>query len=613
MGTSPHFASLVILDFGGQYAHLIASRVRRFGCKSFILPSDTDASLLKDAAGIILSGGPQSVYADGSPQADPALLSLGIPVLGLCYGHQWMAHAAGGTVSPAIVKEYGLATINEVNNDSPLFQALPKGSEVWMSHGDEVSTLPPGFVTTASTKDCHNAAMMDVARRLFGIQFHIEVTHTKHGMDILRRFVDVCRPEPWSVQSYATNIREDMKKEVGDKKVFMLVSGGVDSTVAFTLLNQVLGHDRVTGLLIDTGLMRQGEVAAIQKAFEPLGIKNLHITDASEEFFRNLQNVYDPEAKRRIIGNTFLEVQKRVFDEMGLHHTEPQATGHTPITPSWLLGQGTIYPDTIETGGTKHSDTIKTHHNRVELIQKMMEKGLVVEPLKELYKDEVRQLGEELGLPHDLVWRQPFPGPGLGVRILCAKSPVVVESEKWKVESAAWEFDSIPLPVRTVGVQGDGRTYRHALALFSKDKIPSDAHYGLATSIPNASRVFSRVLMCLSHSQSFAPIFTPTMISKDIADLLRSADNIVDAEVRRAKLYDRIWQFPVALLPMGSCDGGHSIVLRPIESTDAMTAAAFRLPEALLRRMTEKILEVKGIDAVFLDLTNKPPATIEWE
>ncbi len=621
MSSSPHRRSIIILDLGGQYAHLIASRIRRFGFTSFILPADTKAELLKDAAGIILSGGPQSVYEKGSPAADPGIFSLGIPVLGLCYGHQWMAQALGGTVSPAVVKEYGPTDIKKVKNEqrrvnSNLLADLPEGFRVWMSHGDEVTKLPSGFVTVASSKDCIHAAMMNAERKLFGIQFHIEVTHTQYGMEILRNFVDLCQPEPWSVTGYAAKISEEVKREVGDqpsssglrpagRKVFMLVSGGVDSTVAFTLLNKVLGAERVTGLLVDTGLMRKGEITAIQKAFEPLGIHNLHIEEASERFYAALEGVYEPEKKREIIGNTFLAVQKEVSDRMGLK-----------IEEGWMLGQGTIYPDTIETGGTKHADKIKTHHNRVELIQKMMEQGLVVEPLKELYKDEVRQLGEELGLPHDLVWRQPFPGPGLGVRILCAQEPSLPKDggmSSGKRGSTDPQIAEMVLPVLSVGVQGDGRTYRHALALFADDKTPTDTHYGLATSIPNGSRVFSRVLLCTSHAKPFDPVFTPTMIEQKTADLLRDADSIVDAEVRKAELYDKIWQFPVVLLPFGSQAGGRSIVLRPIESTDAMTAAAYRLPHAFLRQVTEKILQIDGIDAVFLDLTNKPPGTIEWE
>ena len=584
------------------------------------MPSETKAQDLKDVAGIILSGGPQSVYEAGSPQADPEILELGIPVLGLCYGHQWLAHALGGRVAPGNVKEYGLTDIEQLSGDG-LFAGLPQQFTVWMSHGDEVKELPEGFLTVASSKNCKNAAMMNAEKKIFGIQFHIEVTHTQHGMDILRRFVDLCGPEAWSMKSYASHIGEEILREVGEKKVFMLVSGGVDSTVAFTLLNKVLGEDRVQGLLVDTGLMRKGEVTAIQKAFEPLGIKNLQVEDASERFFAALKDVYEPEAKRAIIGRTFLDVQRAVSERMGLR-----------IEDGWMLGQGTIYPDTIETGGTKNSDKIKTHHNRVELVQQMIEEGLVIEPLKELYKDEVRQLGEELGLPHELVWRHPFPGPGLGVRILCASastsipafapagasvgkpSPFPAHSTGSGQAGGRENIDRVVLPVRSVGVQGDGRTYRHALALFAEDhECPTDSHYALASSIPNGSKTINRVLFCLSHAKLFEISFTPTFITKESADLLREADAIVTDAIREANLYEKIWQFPVVLLPFGEKEGMRSIILRPIESTDAMTAAAYRLPKEVLRRITQAILKLRGIDAVFLDLTNKPPATIEWE
>ncbi len=610
----PIAGSIVILDFGGQYAHLIASRIRRFGFKAYILPADTKAQKLQNVAGIILSGGPQSVYEKGSPQADPAVLDLGIPVLGLCYGHQWVAQTLGGKVAPGIVKEYGPVDIERV--DSDLFSGLPKRFMVWMSHGDEVKELPKGFVTIASSRNCIHAAMMNEARNIFGIQFHIEVVHTEHGMEILRRFVDLCSPESWSIESYAAHVGEEILKEVGEKKVFMLVSGGVDSTVAFTLLNKVLGEDRVQGLLVDTGLMRKGEVAAIQKAFVPLGIRNLQIEDASEKFFAALKDVYEPEAKRAVIGRTFLDVQREVSERMGLRmmegspSTRSARSGQSPIG-DWMLGQGTIYPDTIETGGTQHSDKIKTHHNRVELVQKMIEEGLVIEPLKELYKDEVRQLGEELGLPHELVWRHPFPGPGLGVRILCAEKPAVLE----KISNSQFPIsNSLVLPVRSVGVQGDGRTYRHALALFANNhSCPTDQHYELASSIPNESKTINRVLFCLSHAKPFEITFTPTYIEKGNADLLREADAIVTDAIRESNLYETIWQFPVVLLPFGEKKDMRSIILRPIESTDAMTAAAYRLPKDVLQNITKSILKLKGIDAVFLDLTNKPPGTIEWE
>ncbi len=601
--------SIVILDCGGQYAHLIGNRVRRLGAFSEIRVAETSAKELTGAAGIILSGGPQSVYEQGSPQIDPVIFDLGVPVLGICYGHQLIAHTLGGEVKPGKIKEYGHADITITQPQSPLFSGLPKMYGVWMSHGDEVKVLPAGFICTASSDTCNIASMWNEERRIFGVQFHLEVTHTQHGMEMLKRFVDLCKPAPWSIESYAKEIGRQIREEVKDRKVFMLVSGGVDSTVAFTLLNEVLGRGRVQGLLVDTGLMRKNEVVGIQEAFEPLQITNLRIEDASDEFFAALKGVYDPEEKRKRIGDLFLKVQKRVSEEM-----------HLKVEDGWMLGQGTIYPDTIETGGTKHADHIKTHHNRVQAVQDMIDAGLVIEPLKDLYKDEVRKLGEELGLPHDLVWRHPFPGPGLGVRILCAEEPNLPK------EKGSVAIPHLVLPVRSVGVQGDGRTYRHAVALFSASEdtfnVPH-AFRSMATTIPNTVPAFNRVVFCTSHAEPPSIVFTPGAITRERADLLREADAVVHEELRRTDLYETVWQFPVVLLPFGTRDGGpasakatvgrHSIVLRPVESQEAMTANAAALPATLIRRMTERILSIPGIDMVFLDLTSKPPGTIEWE
>ncbi|UPA22432.1 glutamine-hydrolyzing GMP synthase [Candidatus Peribacteria bacterium] len=596
MSAPIHPKSIVILDFGGQYAHLIARRVREAGAFSEIRPPSTPAEDLKEAAGIILSGGPQSVYDAGSPQADPLILELGIPVLGICYGHHWIGHTLGGEVTSGKTKEYGRTPI-EVKAETALFKGLPHTFVVWMSHGDEVTRLPHGFITAASSSDCINAAMADEVRRIYSVQFHTEVVHTEHGSEILQRFVNLTDHAPWNLKSYAERIGNEVKKDVGDKRVFMMVSGGVDSSVAFTVLNEVLGAHRVQGLLVDTGMMRKNEARAIMNAFHLFDIENLEVADASEEFFANLKGVYDPEEKRRIIGETFLTVQKRVSEEM-----------HLRMEDGWMFGQGTIYPDTIETGGTQHADKIKTHHNRVDAVQKMIDAGQVIEPLKDLYKDEVRKLGEEIGLSHDLVWRHPFPGPGLGVRILCAEQAFDPDAD----------LDlAIPhkaLPVRSVGVQGDGRTYRHAVALFSKTPFHVEPHFmDLATSIPNANRAFNRVLQCTSHDTPPEFVFTPGYITRQRADLLRDADDIVYDEMHRAGLYEKIWQFPVVLLPFGTSEGGQSIVLRPIESQEAMTANAVALPDEVIKNMTEKILQLPGIDCVFLDLTNKPPATIEWE
>lgn len=596
METPIHPGSIVILDFGGQYAHLIARRVRESGAFSQILPPETPAESLKEVAGIILSGGPQSVYEAGSPQADPKILELGVPVLGICYGHHWIAHVMGGKVTGGKVKEYGHTDIR-VMDAGPLFDGLPNEFIVWMSHGDEVTELPPGFTVSASSATCAHAALSNIAKNIYTVQFHLEVVHSQYGADILKRFVDLCHATPWSIEGYAQRIGTELLKEIGDRRVFMMVSGGVDSTVAFTVLNEVLGPHRVQGLLVDTGLMRKGEVRNIKNAFELFGIENLRYVDASEEFFTNLKGVTEPEQKRKIIGDTFLAVQKRESDAMNLR-----------IEDGWMLGQGTIYPDTIETGGTKHSDTIKTHHNRVEAVQKMIDAGLVIEPLKDLYKDEVRKLGEELRLPPPLVWRHPFPGPGLGVRILCAASPTPLPPPP------EGEGECAVLPIQSVGVQGDGRTYRHALTLFSETPcVVTAEHKKLATTIPNQYHDFNRVLLCTSHAAPVDFVFTPSTITRERTALLQEADAIVDEEMHRANMYNRIWQFPVVLVPFGTKEGGESIVLRPIDSQEAMTAEAIALPEDVLKRMTDRLLELPGIDCVFLDLTNKPPATIEWE
>ncbi|MBT3293242.1 glutamine-hydrolyzing GMP synthase [Candidatus Peregrinibacteria bacterium] len=596
--------SIVILDFGGQYAHLISSRVRRLGAFTQILEPETSAELLKDAAGIILSGGPQSVYDENSPKANPKIFDLGIPVLGICYGLQYITKVLGGEVSQGKVKEYGSAKLSIENTDVQITKDLPNEITVWMSHGDEATRLPEGFERFGTSDSCANAAFADVSRNFYAIQFHPEVTHTEHGNQILNNFVECCNTSGWSMNSYKENVSTEILKEVGDRNVFMLVSGGVDSSVAFTLLNNVLGADRVQGLLVDTGLMRKDEVAEVKDAFDKLGITNLRVEDASEEFFAKLEGVYEPEEKRKIIGQTFLDVQKRVSEQMGLS-----------IEDGWILGQGTIYPDTIETGATKHADKIKTHHNRVDAVQKMIDEGLVIEPLKDLYKDEVRELGEELGLPHDFVWRHPFPGPGLGVRILCAEKVAFSPSDNAPVSLVPDENNKRvkTLPINSVGVQGDGRTYRLAQAMFSDERTPNEFAYRTAVSAVNSLVNINRMVFCTSHSEATKLKFTSGYITPERAELLREADAIADEEMKNAGLYEEIWQFPVVLLPFGENEGGQSIVLRPIDSKDAMSASAVVLPPDVLKKMTNRILDIEGIDMVFIDLTNKPPGTIEWE
>ena len=556
----------------------------------------TSAASLRGAAGIIVSGGPQSVYAQNSVQPDDAIFDLGVPILGICYGQQWVAHALGGTVQSGKTKEYGRTHVTVKNGGGFLLSDTTTHFTAWMSHGDEVTVLPEGFVATASSKDCMVAAMENVARRIYCVQFHIEVAHTEGGTDILTKFVSHCSPAAWSLHGYSQRISEEIEREAAGNNVFMLVSGGVDSTVAFVLLNRVLGTSRVRGLLVDTGLMRKDEVRQIVDALEERGIHNLSTYDASDLFFQRLQGMSDPEEKRKVIGDTFLDVQASVEESMSLDGT-------------WLLGQGTIYPDTIETGGTTHSDHIKTHHNRVPVIQKMIEEGRVIEPLKDLYKDEVRILGTELGLPRALVWRHPFPGPGLGVRILCTRSEAISPHDPVR----GIPHPHAVLPIQSVGVQGDGRTYRQAIVLFDEARHPARAHWDSATHIPNTHPAFNRVLFCLSHSHPISFYSHTAFVTRERADLLRECDAIVHDALLASDLYDDIWQFPVVLLPVGSMPRGQTIVLRPVHSEEAMTASAVDMPPSVLSSITEKIMAIEGIDAVFLDLTSKPPATIEWE
>lgn len=379
--------AIAVLDFGGQYAHLIANRIRRLGVYSEIVASDTRADQLGKFKGVILSGSPHSVLDAGSPTIDPALLDCGIPLLGLCYGHQLVALKLGGRVVKGTVREYGRATLSIVNNTG-LLKGLDATEQVWMSHGDTVDALPAGFMRLGSTQDCALAAVGDPVRNIYGLQFHPEVTDTPHGMKVLDNYIDICKCDrSWNSKTFIDAIEEEIRRKCSDRKVFLLVSGGVDSSVAFALLIKVLGAERVMGLHIDNGLMRHRESGDIIEYLNRHGFNNLKIEDASVEFLEALKGIDDPEKKRIAIGNMFIQVKDRVFAGLKLNPDE------------WLLAQGTIYPDTIESAGTEHADRIKTHHNRVDIILELLARGQVIEPLAQLYKDEVRELGEALGLP----------------------------------------------------------------------------------------------------------------------------------------------------------------------------------------------------------------------
>jgi GMP synthase (glutamine-hydrolysing) len=591
---------IVVLNAGGQYCHLIARRIRELGVHAVVADVHRPAADLRGARGIIISGGPASVTEPTSPAVDRAIYDLGVPILGICYGHQLLARDLAGRVEPGITKEYGQAALHAA--EGRLFRDLPSRTfTVWMSHGDTVVDVPPGFVITGETDDCKVAAMEDTARRFFGLQFHPEVVHTEHGTEIYRTFVfDVCGcRRDWDPRARVEQVVADIKRVAGDRNVFFLISGGVDSTVAFSLCARALGPSRVLGLYVDTGFMREGDAEAMRYLATTVGERAVRLADRSGDFFGRLHGVTHPEDKRAIIGETFVAVQEDEFARLGLREGE------------WLLGQGTIYPDTIESGGARHAAKIKTHHNRVERIQALIDAGRVIEPLVDFYKDEVRVLGEELGLPHDVVWRHPFPGPGLAVRCLAAEAFAVVEPATIPLPAGV---EGWIVPVRTVGVQGDERSYSRLLALAGVADV--EAAGALARRVTNEHRTINRVASVV-FQRAGAPFarlaIHPATLTPERTALLRAADALVTRIVRARGLYDAIWQMPVATLPLGAATERETIVLRPVNSRDGMTADFARLPAPVVAELALALGALDCVDAVLYDVTNKPPATIELE
>ncbi len=597
---------IAVLDFGGQYAHLIANRIRKLGVYTEILDGDAPYEKLLDYKGFILSGGPSSVSDPASVQCDRRLFEIGVPVLGICYGHQLIAHQLGGTVEKGHVREYGHANVKFLERKA-MFSDIEEVEDVWMSHFDQVVKMPEGFELVALTEDCPISGMADYEKNIYGIQFHPEVTHTACGMKILEGFVAITGAKrEWTMDNYLQEISEEIKTKVGDKKVFLMISGGVDSTVAFLLLDKALGEGRVYGLFVDTGFMRMDERAQVEGALREIGVKNLHVYDASNEYFEALKDVYEPEAKRKIIGDLFLKIQEKVSEDLKLNPDE------------WMLGQGTIYPDTIETGGTKFAHKIKTHHNRVEKVQELIEAGKVIEPIAHLYKDEVRILGEKLGLKAEMVWRHPFPGPGLAVRVLCATGPdYVAEQEKVEAEIEAFVqefgYKAKILPLKSVGVQGDERTYRHPVLLYGKP-VDWDELHKLSTQLINHFGDVNRVLYCLKPAEVSQITVANKCLTRDRVLTIQKADKVVMDYLLEVGIAREIWQFPTVLVPlaMGS-QSDESIVLRPVESQEAMTANFYPMEIAKLDELVKRLSEVSGISGIFYDVTNKPPGTIEWE
>jgi GMP synthase (glutamine-hydrolysing) len=497
------FDSVLVVDFGAQYAQLIARKVREADVFSEIVSRDLGAAEIAamEPAGIILSGGPASVYADDAYALDPEILDLGIPVLGICYGHQSIAFVLGGKVERRESSEFGKTEL-EVTASSTLFSGLPKNQIVWMSHNDAVTAVPEGFSATASTASSPVAAMEHAERKLYGVQFHPEVVHTENGQEILRRFLQACGARPnWTRESIIDQAVAGIREQVGEEKVIAGLSGGVDSAVAAALVHRAVG-DQLTCVFVDHGLLRAGEAEQVEEVFRANFNVDLVHVKAADRFLGALEGVTDPEAKRSIIGETFI----RVFEEVAGAHADAR-----------FLVQGTLYPDVIESG-TRDAARIKSHHNVGGLPEDMDLE--LVEPLRDLFKDEVRAVGEELGLPDELVWRHPFPGPGLAVRIIgeitrerletlrAADAVFMDELRRAGLYREIWQAFAVLPAIRSVGVQGDERTYAYPLvlrAVTSEDamtadwaRIPDDVLERISSRVINEVPGINRVVYDIS-------------------------------------------------------------------------------------------------------------------
>jgi GMP synthase (glutamine-hydrolysing) len=606
-----HHDTIAVIDFGGQYAHLIATKIRRRGVLAEIRQPEDPIEAFAGYKGIVISGSPSLSSHGEDSTYTKAIYDLDIPILGFCFGHQEIAKHYGGEVVHG-GREWGHADLR-LTGEHALFRGLSPVEPVWMSHYDSVVEVGPAFrelgftVTGESAEHEHRfAAIGSDSLRRYGFQFHPEVDDTVHGDDMIANFVlEICGCAPtWSIEAFLDAEVDKVKAQVGDDSVFLLASGGVDSTVAAVLLGRALGSERLHLLHIDNGLMRKDESAQVLEMFEDLGLGgNLHFRDAGEAFLTALDGVIEPEAKRRRIGDTFISVFQEEAGRLGIGHH--------------LLGQGTIYPDTIETGGTRRADTIKTHHNRVPIIEEMIAAGKVVEPLAELYKVEVRELGERLGIPREALWRHPFPGPGLGVRALCGdgtadRTGFETAEPQAAAVAARFGLQALVLPIRSVGVKADLRAYEHPVLLTGD--VPWSTLLAAVSTLTAQVPGINRCVWNLgpAHPTTARPLAKG--MTRDRLDLLREADHVVMEVLRTSGLQDEVWQCPTVLLPL-ELEGrrGETVVVRPVRSQRAMTAMPVEFPAAVLDELREKILGMPNVSGLLLDVTSKPPGTIEWE
>lgn len=621
---------IVVLDFGSQYAHLIAKRFRMLGYYSEIALPSADVSTFENVKGIVFSGGPSSVYDEKVPEFNSKILDLEIPILGLCYGHYIVQQGYNGKIGKAAVGEFGFSTL-ELNDKvkCPLFEGIEKNQQVWMSHQDGVFELGDGFETVGSTKDCKYAATQNLEKKRFSLQFHCEVKDTPCGNQIFENFAKYCEmSQNWDQNTVLQIILEQIKTQAEGKNVLLFLSGGVDSTITFALLNKALGQDRVLGLHIDNGFMRKNESKNVDIAYRKFGFENFIVEDASESFLKAIAGLSDPQKKRMAVGENFITVRNEVVAKQHLDEDK------------WLLAQGTLYPDIIESGGTKNSHIIKTHHNRVQGIQDLIARGLIIEPIRDLYKDEVRAIGKKLGLDDELVMRHPFPGPGLSINVLCNDGKSWTSKDDEELAASKKELEEIKLdmfcahctqdlkrtvlPVRSVGVQGDFRTYRFPALLTFKDEGNGFYHFPgkrekieeCSSTITNAAKFLNRTCIKLYQKPSVKDEdlkLQEGFCDKRRLDQLREVDNIVLTELHKSGWYNKIFQHLTIDLPYASAEDKATFVLRPVISEDVMTARFAMLPEELLNTIVHKIAELDFVDALYFDATNKPPATFGWE